>query len=80
MEFRILGPLQVVADGGDEVHVGSGKQRALLARLLLDANRAVPIGGLMVAVWCHRLLSTCGWGCPHCREKNAAGAERMLAA
>ena len=40
LEFRILGPLVVRADGRP-VPVGGPKQRALLALLLLSANRVV---------------------------------------
>lgn len=40
LEFRILGPLSVRVDG-EEVPVGGPKQRALLALLLLSANRVV---------------------------------------
>jgi len=40
MEFRILGPLQVL-DEGRELPLGGAKQRALLALLLLDPNRVV---------------------------------------
>jgi WD40 repeat protein/DNA-binding SARP family transcriptional activator len=40
LEFRILGPLAVAADG-EPVSVGGPKQRALLAMLLLSANRVV---------------------------------------
>ena len=40
LEFRILGPLSVRVDGAD-VPIGGPKQRALLALLLLSANRAV---------------------------------------
>lgn len=42
LEFRILGPLEVV-DGGTPVKLGGPKQRATLAILLLHANRVVPI-------------------------------------
>jgi WD40 repeat protein/DNA-binding SARP family transcriptional activator len=41
LEFRILGPLVVRVDG-DVVRIGGPKQRALLAMLLLSANRVVP--------------------------------------
>ena len=41
LEFRILGPLAVCVDGAP-VPVGGPKQRALLALLLLRANRVVP--------------------------------------
>jgi WD40 repeat protein/DNA-binding SARP family transcriptional activator len=40
LEFRILGPLSVRVDG-ETVPVGGPKQRALLALLLLSANRVV---------------------------------------
>lgn len=40
LEFRILGPLEVLADG-EPVSIGGPKQRALLALLLLSANRVV---------------------------------------
>jgi WD40 repeat protein/DNA-binding SARP family transcriptional activator len=40
LEFRILGPLSVRVDGA-EVPIGGPKQRALLALLLLNANRVV---------------------------------------
>ena len=36
MEFRVLGPLDVL-DGGRPVHVGGAKPRALLGTLLLQA-------------------------------------------
>jgi ABC-type transport system substrate-binding protein/DNA-binding SARP family transcriptional activator len=41
IEFGILGPLEVRI-GSDPVRVGGPKQRALLAILLLSANRVVP--------------------------------------
>ena len=50
MEFRILGPLEVL-DGGREVPLGGSKQRALLAFLLLHANRVVPRDRLIDELW-----------------------------
>ena len=50
MEFRLLGPLEVV-DRGRTVPLGGRKQRVVLARLLLRANQAVPIGALIDQVW-----------------------------
>ena len=41
MEFGLLGPL-VVRVGGSRVTVSAGKQRVLLAALLLRANQVVP--------------------------------------
>jgi DNA-binding SARP family transcriptional activator len=50
MEFRILGPLEVVAD--DHVlALGRGRQRALLAILLLRANQVVPTERLIDDLW-----------------------------
>jgi DNA-binding SARP family transcriptional activator len=45
LEFRILGPLEVV-DGRDRVALGGDKQRATLAILLLNANRVVSVDRL----------------------------------
>ena len=42
LDFRILGPLEVVAEHGP-VRLGGTRQRATLAILLLNANRVVPI-------------------------------------
>ena len=50
MEFRILGPLEVLEDG-HSVKLGGPKQRALLAVLLLHANRVVSTDGLFEALW-----------------------------
>ncbi|MCA1845871.1 MAG: winged helix-turn-helix domain-containing protein, partial [Actinobacteria bacterium] len=50
MEFRILGPLEIV--GGEAgVTVGGGRERALLALLLLSANRVVSAERLAVDLW-----------------------------
>jgi predicted ATPase/DNA-binding SARP family transcriptional activator len=57
MEFRILGTLEVL-DGGRAVDVGGPKHRALLAMLLLHANRVVPRDGLIEALWGDRPPST----------------------
>jgi DNA-binding SARP family transcriptional activator len=42
LEFRILGPLEVVADGAP-LRLGGPKQRATLAILLLRTNQVVPV-------------------------------------
>ena len=44
VEFRILGPLEATDDTGP-VNLASGKQKALLALLLLHADRVVPAAG-----------------------------------
>ena len=50
MEFRILGPLEVVADG-QALDLGGPKQRALLAIFLMEANRVVSSDRLIAALW-----------------------------
>jgi DNA-binding SARP family transcriptional activator len=50
LEFRILGPLEVVADG-QPLALGGQRQRALLALLLLRANEVVAADSLIDAVW-----------------------------
>ena len=50
MQYRILGPLAVAKDGS-EIVIGSGKQRALLALLLLNANEAVSTDRLIDQLW-----------------------------
>ena len=50
MEFRILGPLDVVGDGRS-LDLGGPKQRALLAALLLRANEIVSQDVLIDDLW-----------------------------
>jgi hypothetical protein len=50
LEFRILGPLEL-ADNGQPVPLGRGKQKALLALLLLHANEVVPAERLIDELW-----------------------------
>jgi DNA-binding SARP family transcriptional activator len=50
MEFRILGPLEVV-DGDRPVAIAGSKQRALLAILLLHANAVVSRDRLIDELW-----------------------------
>jgi DNA-binding SARP family transcriptional activator/tetratricopeptide (TPR) repeat protein len=57
MEFGILGPLRVVVCGR-RIGVASDKQRALLALLLLRANRTVTVDRLVDGVWQERPPAT----------------------
>ncbi|HEX6699805.1 MAG TPA: BTAD domain-containing putative transcriptional regulator [Gaiellaceae bacterium] len=50
MEFRILGPLEV-REGERVLPLGGAKRRAVLAVLLLDANRVVSVERLVDGVW-----------------------------
>ena len=50
MEFRILGPLEVVEDG-EPLDVGPRKQRMLLALLAVNANRVVTTDRILEELW-----------------------------
>jgi predicted ATPase/DNA-binding SARP family transcriptional activator len=50
MEFRILGPLEVRADGR-AVEISGTKRRAMLAVLALEANQSVSVERLALALW-----------------------------
>jgi DNA-binding SARP family transcriptional activator len=56
-EYWLLGPLEVV-HRGEAVPTGGQRKRALLARLLLEANRTVSIDALVDALWGERVPST----------------------
>src|SRR5690349_15043138 len=48
--FGVLGPLQVTVDGAP-VALGTPKQRAVLAMLVMNRNRPVAIDSLITAAW-----------------------------
>ena len=50
MEFRILGPLEVVA-AGQPLDLGTPRQRALLALLLVQAGGVVSSDRLVEDLW-----------------------------
>src|ERR1700733_3741438 len=50
LEFRLLGPLQARRDGRD-VSIAAGRQRTLLAALLLAGNRALATDELIEILW-----------------------------
>jgi DNA-binding SARP family transcriptional activator len=51
--FGVLGPLEMTV-GGAPVSLGSRKQRAVLAMLVINRNRAVGTEALIDAAWGHR--------------------------
>lgn len=51
VQFSLLGPLEVRDDDGRPVDLGSRRQRALLAMLLLDADRTVAVDRLVDGLW-----------------------------
>jgi DNA-binding SARP family transcriptional activator/tetratricopeptide (TPR) repeat protein len=50
VEFRVLGPLEAWSDGAI-LRISSGRQRTVLAALLLHANRVVGVDELAEALW-----------------------------
>lgn len=50
VEFSVLGPLEAVVEGRS-VPLPAAKPRALLALLLLNRNRVVPVGQLIEELW-----------------------------
>jgi len=50
LRFRLLGPLEADRDGVP-VNLGARKQRAVLALLLLEANRVVSTERLIDELW-----------------------------
>jgi DNA-binding SARP family transcriptional activator/DNA-binding beta-propeller fold protein YncE len=59
VEFRILGPFEVWSNG-ERLVLGRGRQKALLALLLLHANRVVPRGRLIDELWGETPPATAG--------------------
>ena len=50
MEFRVLGPLEAM-DNGQPVDLGPPQQRALLALLLVHANRVMTTDRILEELW-----------------------------
>lgn len=50
MEYRVLGPLEVI-DGNREINLGSHKQRAILAMLLIERGRVASTDALIDRLW-----------------------------
>ncbi|CAM4226304.1 Transcriptional regulatory protein EmbR [Mycobacterium basiliense] len=50
LEFGLLGPLEMSIDG-DLVSLGTPKQRAVLAMLVINRNRPVGVDALITALW-----------------------------
>lgn len=51
MDFGLLGPLQVLDDDGGEVRLSGAIRRVLLATLLLEGGRPVPVERLVECCW-----------------------------
>ncbi|WUI01988.1 winged helix-turn-helix domain-containing protein [Spirillospora sp. NBC_00431] len=51
MRIGMLGPLEVVADGGARVEIGGARLRALLTLLALDPGAAIPAERIIDSLW-----------------------------
>jgi len=74
LEFRILGPLVVRVDGA-VVPVGGPKQRALLAMLLLSANRVVSRERLIGELFAEQSLNSAD----HALRNHVSRLRKVLA-
>ncbi len=74
IEVRILGPLEVVRQGR-LLEIGSGKQRALLAVLVLHANEVVSTDRLIDELWGERAPATA----PKIVQGYVSGLRKALA-
>ena len=74
LEFRILGPLSVRVDGSP-VPVGGPKQRALLALLLLSANRVVSRERLIEELFAEQSLTSAD----HALRNHVSRLRKVLA-
>ena len=57
MEFRVLGPVEVLGEAG-QLSLGGPKDRALLCALLLRVNRVVSTDQLVEELWSGRPTAT----------------------
>lgn len=80
MEFRLLGPLEVLDDAGSPLPLGGRKPRALLTLLLLHPNKVVATDRLVDAMWGERPpASAHGALQVHVHTlRKALGAERIV--
>ena len=74
LEFRLLGPLEVVGDDGP-LPLGGLRQRAILAALLLRAGQVVPTERLVHDVWGEERAADGDDVAPE-RDRGAAQAAR----
>jgi DNA-binding SARP family transcriptional activator len=73
LEFRVLGPL-TVREGSVELPIRRGKQRALLAVLLLHANEVVTLDRLVDSLWGDEPPATA----EHALEVHVSDLRRVL--
>lgn len=79
MDFRLLGPLEV-RDGSELLALGGVRERAVLAALLISANRVIPASRLVSLLWGddppETALNTLQVHVSHLRRSLEPGRER----
>ncbi|MFI5793701.1 BTAD domain-containing putative transcriptional regulator [Streptomyces sp. NPDC051677] len=73
LRFEVLGPVRVWREG-QELDVGFPQQRALLALLLTQAGRPVPMSEILDALWAERPPASA----PNVVRRYAGGLRRLL--
>jgi predicted ATPase/class 3 adenylate cyclase/DNA-binding winged helix-turn-helix (wHTH) protein len=76
VEFRILGPLEVVGPAGEALALGSAQQRAVLALLLIGAPEPVSRDRLVDELWGERPPATA----QHAVQVYVSGIRKILRA
>ena len=76
MEFRLLGPLEVLDDDGVPVPLGGPRPRALLAQLLLEPNTVVSTDRLIDGIWGESPPASAAERAPGARPRAARRARR----
>lgn len=51
MRFLVLGPLEVIGEGGQPLPISGSKERTILADLIAHAGRVVPLDDLIEEIW-----------------------------
>lgn len=51
MQFKVLGPLEVIDPSGRSIELGGAQSRAVLAMLLVSADRVVPLDAIVERLW-----------------------------
>jgi DNA-binding SARP family transcriptional activator len=75
VEYRVLGPLEVLIDGR-HLDLGGHRQQIVLASLVLEAGRVVPVSRLMMAIYGEHLPTSARVQVQIC----VSGLRRLLSA
>ena len=53
MRFGVLGPVEVLTDDGVQVPLGSGRERLVLAMLVLAVHARLPVAALRTMIYAY---------------------------